>query len=45
MEVLSVILWGLAGILVLSGEEVTKFEYALTWGILMMHLILNAVGA
>ena len=44
MAVFLVIAWGFAGILTLSSKEVSKFEYAMVWGLLMVNLILNAVG-
>lgn len=41
LNLVVVMLWGLAGILVLSTrkETVSKFQYAVAWSVLMANLI------
>ena len=38
-SVLLLILWGIGGIMVLTGQEVSKLEYGLCWITLMMYAI------
>ena len=44
MAVFNALVWGFVGTLTLCSKEVSKFDYLLVWGWLMVHLISNAVG-
>lgn len=37
-------LWVIAGLICLFSNQVTKFEYALVWILLLMHLFGMAMG-
>lgn len=37
--------WLLAGILTLCNKNISKFEYAIAWSVLMVNLLGNIFGA
>jgi hypothetical protein len=39
LKVFNVIIWTLAGVLTLMGDEVGKFTYGVTWATLMMYVV------
>ena len=45
LNVLGIVIWGVAGVLVLTNKHgVSKFNYALCWGLLMFQLVMNCFG-
>ena len=45
MDLLLIILWAIVGVLnMFAFKQITKFNYFLTWIVLMTCLITNAIG-
>ena len=43
LEVALIVLWLVAGAVVIAGEEVTKVQYICCWVILVMELVINLI--
>ena len=39
-EIFNVIIWFFAGIINLASEKISRLSYGMTWGVLMMYLII-----
>lgn len=44
MRIILVAAWGILGGINLCGKQVSKFDYALVWSLLMVNLIGNCLG-
>ena len=39
VEIFNVVIWTIIGVATLMSKKVSKFDYVLTWSVLMVHLI------
>lgn len=44
LNLISIVLWIFLGAWNLSKDDVPKFQYGLCWGMLIFHLVLDAIS-
>ena len=44
LKIIAFVIWLLAGIVTLCGKNISKFDYALAWSVLIINLFANIFG-